>query len=189
MNRKRYLNSANVNDDEVTITIKNNSLFKITKTDFNSHTVKSYCFNRDSKKLKTVMSSSQIMAVKNGYAVTSKGYIANTGSSEMTLRKITSSGSFEKIKQLTKDGKYPTFLGKELYYVTYPLAEGTMSKKAILKKCDQDGSHVKTIKIFTEKNGGRIFFEKITSKYCIIRRDSMGTHKYTYATDKLTKID
>lgn len=145
-----------------------------------------YCYNVKKKKLKKIKTNCLIMDQCGKYVVVREQYHLE-GSKESpnpkSLWKFTSSG-LKKIKTLTKSGFAAEFAGNKLYY-THFTKYSSGQKKAILYRCNANGSGKKKLGTFKAK--GFLAVYGFTSKNCIVDNDK-GTYRYTYSTKKKKKI-
>jgi hypothetical protein len=93
-----------------------------------------------------------------------------------------------------------TPIGNKIYYSVYSYDSDYNRVKAILYKCNADGSNKKKIATFkTSKKINSIWVDKISSKYCIYKTEQKvqdgdktkyvyTSYKYNYSTKKIKKI-
>lgn len=157
-----------------------------------THTI--YSYNIKTKKYKKVLSNCVIIARYDKYVVGRNRVDTSGGPVPLTLYRIKGS-KFEKIKRLSSSGRNATFVDKKLYYVEYP-NYWTTGTKAVLYRCNLDGSGRKKLGVFsispsTEYDNHTQLYHlqvsNITSKSCEISTIE-GRFRYTYATKKLKKL-
>ncbi len=175
-----------VSDDNYYIsTIYGNKIF-VTRASFDAWKYWTYMYNTDTKKTKKILSNCTIEARYGKYVVGAKEYRTDVAPYTLTLYKITSKG-LSRVKKLTSYGKSPTFAGGKLYYVVYP--KDSMEKATLYRCSAKNGKSKKLIKTFksSQKYTG-VYIYDITSKSCKVSKDNK-IYKYTYKTNKLTKLN
>lgn len=180
----RLRNLAVSGDEEFHIsTVYGNQIF-LTKSSFEQWKYWTYSYNIKTGKVKKVMSNCCITGRLGKFVGAQNAYRTDVGPYPVTIYKITAQG-LSKVRKLTSYGRSEVFVGKKLYYAAYD--KGSM-KKAVLYRCNKDGTGRKKIAVFINPSEfGEVLIGNITDKGCIVYQAGVQ-YRYTYAAKKMKRI-
>ncbi len=173
----RYLNIS---------TVYGSRIF-LTKSSFNHWKHWTYSYNVQTKEYKLLLSSCAILDRHAKYVIGQNQYRTDTSPYPLTLYKITSTG-LTKVKKLGNHIFGAKFIDGKLYYTSYPAYTDSSMQKAVLYRCNPDGSGIKRIKTFqTSEKYTQVIVTPVSASYCKVMIGDKF-YRYTYATKKLTRI-
>lgn len=155
----------------------------INEDSYSKGAVITYAYDMNSKKIKKVISNGSIDEGHGKYLIVQNEWSIDVSPISKSIYKITNKG-IKKVKTLSDFCGAASFVGDKIYYVCYP--SGTEMRKAIMYKCDLDGSNKKKVASFSA-DSGNIIVSDIGAKECTVYKDWTG-YKYTYATKKYVQF-
>ncbi len=135
-----------------------------------------YSYKIKTKKFKREKKNCSIIANSGKYCVCLKEWQKKIfGNVPLNLYKVTSSGSFKKVKTITKTGSEGVYvIDGKFYYLNTPKIGG----KSTLYRMSAGGKTKKKLVSFTCPNA--VYLDKVTTKYCDIVDYEGEDYRYYY---------
>ncbi len=161
----------------------------LTKSSFYQGSQQTYRFGTGNRKLSMVAAGCDINDRYGKYVTMNLQFRTDTSPTAIALYRITGSGGLTRVKKLTSYGFDPKFVGKKVYYASYPDYKTQKSmKKAVLYRCNTNGKgRVKLGTLTAHTAYTQIVVIEWRADSCDVAMDG-SVYRFTYATKKLEKI-